>query len=55
MLIYKYIYRNLNLNAPYEWRLNNQIISSTNGRISVDILNRLIFKNITENDEKIFT
>lgn len=44
--------RNLNSNAPYEWRLNNQIILSSNERITVDILNRLIFRNITEDDEK---
>ncbi|XP_025205675.1 uncharacterized protein LOC112601981 [Melanaphis sacchari] len=46
---------NLNSDAPYEWRVNNQIILLSNERITVDILNRLTIKNITEEDEKIFT
>lgn len=49
------INRNLNSDAPYEWRLNNQTIMSNKEHITIDILNRLIIKNITEEDEQIFT
>lgn len=47
--------RNLNSDAPYEWRKNDHRFLSTNERITVDVLSRLIFKNVTEEDEDIFT
>lgn len=53
-MTYKFL-RNLNSDAPYEWKLNNTIILSTNERITVDILNRLVLKYVTKNDEQIFT